>query len=126
MSIYEQNPDSDLTQELLSLKNCRKAFVGHVTKLICKIETCIFNSEKVGKILCLKEQLTVILEKLKAVNNKFISLNENAEENKSATEIFFFLSGFSFTNIRESQYCRGRGRTFHKLLTTTFTRLTDT
>ena len=54
MSIYEQNPDSDLTQELLSLKSCWTAFVGHVTKLICKIETCIFNSDKVEKILCLK------------------------------------------------------------------------
>ena len=43
-----------MTQELLSLKNCRTAFVGHVTKLICKIETCIFNSDKVEKILCLK------------------------------------------------------------------------
>ena len=25
---------------------------------------------------------------------------------------FFFLSGFSFTNIHESQDCRGRGRAF--------------
>ena len=85
----EQNPDSDLTQELLSLKNSRTAFVGHVTRLISKIETCIFNSDKVGKILCLKEQLAVILEKLKAVNNKFVSLNENAEDIESANEIYF-------------------------------------
>ena len=75
----EQNPDSDLTQELLSLKNSRTAFVGHVTRLISKIGTCIFKSDKVEKTLCLKEQLAVILEKLKAVNNKLISLNENAE-----------------------------------------------
>ena len=26
--------------------------------------------------------------------------------------VFFFLSGFSFTNIHESQDCRGRGRAF--------------
>ena len=36
-----------------------------------------------------KEQLAVILEKLKAVNNKFIRLNENAEDIESANEIFF-------------------------------------
>ena len=60
-----------------------------MTRLISKIETCIFNSDKVEKILCLKEQLAVTLEKLKAVNNKFISLNENAEDIESANEIYF-------------------------------------
>ena len=59
-----------------------------MTRLISKIETCIFNSDKVKKILCLKEQLAVILEKLKAVNSKFISLNENAEHIESANEIY--------------------------------------
>ena len=39
---------------------------------------------------------------------------------------FFFLSGFSFTTIHESQDCRGRGRLFLELLTTTSTRFTDT
>ena len=29
-----------------------------------------------------------------------------------ASELFFFLSGFSFTNIHESLDCRGRGRAF--------------
>lgn len=43
----EQIPDSDLTQEHLSLKNSRTAFVVHVTRLISKIETCIFNSDEV-------------------------------------------------------------------------------
>ena len=59
-----------------------------MTRLISKIETCIFNSDKVKKILCLKEQLAVILEKLKAVNSKFISLNENEEHIESANEIY--------------------------------------
>ena len=71
------------------MKNSRRAFVGHVTRLISKIETCIFNSDKVEKILCLKEQLAVILDKLKKVNNKFISLNENAEDYETANEIYF-------------------------------------
>ena len=71
----EQIPDSDLTQEHLSLKNSRTAFVVHVTRLISKIETCIFNSDELQKILCVKDQLAVILEKLKAGNNMFINLN---------------------------------------------------
>ena len=50
-SICEQNPDCYLTQERLSLKNSRAAFVVHVTTLISKIETCIFNSDKVEKSL---------------------------------------------------------------------------
>ena len=52
----EQKPDFDFTREILSFKNIRTAFVGHVARLISKIETCIFNSDKVEKILCLKEQ----------------------------------------------------------------------
>ena len=60
-----------------------------MTRLISKIETCIFNSDKVEKILYLKEQLTVILQKLKAVNNKFIRLNKNKEDIESANKIYF-------------------------------------
>ena len=39
---------------------------------------------------------------------------------------FFFLFEFSFTTIHELQDCRGRGRAFLSLLTTTSTRFTDT
>ena len=39
---------------------------------------------------------------------------------------FFYLSGFSFTNIHESLDRRGWGRAFLQLLTTTSTRFTDT
>ena len=39
---------------------------------------------------------------------------------------FFFLPGFSFTNIHELQDCREKGRAFLQLLTTTSTRFTDT
>ena len=38
----------------------------------------------------------------------------------------FFLSGFSFTNIHESQDCRPRGKAFLYLLITTSTHFTDT
>ena len=37
----------------------------------------------------------------------------------------FFLCGFSFTNIHQSQDCRGRGRAFFQFLATTSTRFTD-
>ena len=42
------------------------------------------------------------------------------------SEFPFFSSGFFFTNICESQDCRGRGRVFLWLLTATFTHFTDT
>ena len=58
-----------------------------MTRLISN--TCIFNSDKVEKIICLKKQLAVILEKFKAVYNKFISLNKNAEDIESANKIYF-------------------------------------
>ena len=40
--------------------------------------------------------------------------------------IIIFLSAFSFTNIHEPQACKGSGRAFLQLLTTTSTRFTDT
>ena len=54
-----------LEEQLSSLKNSRKAFIGHVTRLTNKIHQAIGNLENTEKILCLTEQLNVILEKLK-------------------------------------------------------------
>ena len=39
---------------------------------------------------------------------------------------FFFLSVFLFTNFHDSQDSRGKGRLFLQVLSTTFTRFTDT
>ena len=39
-------------------------------------------------------------------------------------QTFFFLSGFSFTTIHKPQDCKGKGRAF-QLLSTTSIRLTD-
>ena len=39
---------------------------------------------------------------------------------------FYFLSAFSFTNIHNSQYSKGRSREFLELRSTTSTRFTDT
>ena len=60
-----------------------------MARLISKIETCIFNPDEVEKILCLREQLAVILGNLKALNDKFINLNENAEGIESVNEIYY-------------------------------------
>ena len=62
MSICEQKPDSDLTQELFYLNNNRTVFFGHVNKLISKIETCIFNSNKVEKSFVKKNNYQFILK----------------------------------------------------------------
>ena len=43
----------------------------------------------------------------------------------SSVCVFFFLSGFSFTNIHDSQDCRERGRLSFSRLSTTSTRFTD-
>ena len=54
-----------LEEQLSSLKNRRKAFIGHVTHLINKIHEAIENLENTEKVLCLTEQLNVIFVKLK-------------------------------------------------------------
>ena len=39
-------------------------------------------------------------------------LEESMRGSKFIFDFFFFLSGFSFMNIHESQDCKGRGRAF--------------
>ena len=46
-----------LNEQLSSLENCRKAFIGHVTRFINKIHVAIENLENTEKVLCLAEQL---------------------------------------------------------------------
>ena len=45
-----------------------------------------------------------------SLHNKIKFLTDSLE---SSLFNFFFLSGFCFPNIHESQDCKGRGRTFH-------------
>ena len=61
---YIDNVD-DLNEQLWSLKNSRKAFIGHVTRLINKIHEATENLENTEKVLFLAEQLNVIFKKLK-------------------------------------------------------------
>ena len=50
---------------------------------------------------------------IKKINVKVFNLMSRINETRQIHIYIFFLSGFSFTNIHESQDCRGRGRAFH-------------
>ena len=76
-----------LEEQLPSLKNSRKAFIGHVTRLINKIHEAKENLENTEKALCLTEQLNVIFEKLKGTIFNFIELSPSPEEIENANEI---------------------------------------
>ena len=73
-----------INEWLLSLKNSRKAFKVHVTCLIKKIQEAIENLETTEKVLCLTEQLDVIVEKLKGTIFNFIELLPFPEEIENA------------------------------------------
>ena len=74
-------------ETVLSLKRSRSAYIGHITKLINKINEGIENSENFLTIKCLREQLLVMLDKLKITINKFISVVEDPVEIEHANEI---------------------------------------
>ena len=76
-----------LEAQLPSLKNSRKAFIGHVTRLLNKIHEAKENLENTEKVLCLTKQLNVIFEKLKGTIFNFIELSLSPEEIENANEI---------------------------------------
>ena len=69
------------------------------TCAICKSDICELKTDNILKRVTQKELETII---------KFSVLRQE----HNFTGYLFFLSGFSFTNIHESQGCRGRGRAF--------------
>ena len=77
-----------LEEQLPSLKNSRKAFIGHVTRLINKIHEAKENLENTEKALCLTEQLNVIFEKLKGTIFNFIELSPSPEEIEKRMKFF--------------------------------------
>ena len=87
-------------------------------------ERCYFSRYILVSIYAwdFRSDCTLII-KLKK-KNPDISRLSKLPENVWKSSKHFFLSGF-FTNIHESQDCRGRGRGFLQLLTTTSTRFTD-
>ena len=72
----------------MCLKNRRKAFIGHVTRLINKIHESIENLENTEKVLYLTVQLNVISEKLKGTIFNFIELSPSQEEIEMRTKFF--------------------------------------
>ena len=60
-----------------------------MTRLTDKIDSYIHEPEKHEEVICLSDQLTVIFEKLKEVNDQFTSLTENPGNMERENEIFF-------------------------------------
>ena len=67
------------------------------TCAICKSDICELKTDNILKPVTQKGLETII---------QFSVLRQE----HNLTECLFFLSGFSFTNIHESQDCRGRRR----------------
>ena len=74
-------------ETILSLKRSRSAYIGYITKLINKTNEGINNSENYLTIKCLREQVSVMLVKLKVAINKFISIIEDLVEIEQANEV---------------------------------------
>ena len=79
MSVSCQISDPDLIEKFLFLKIGQTAFICQVTRLINKIDSCIRDSKRPKKVVCLSDQLAVILEKLNGMNDQCISLAENPD-----------------------------------------------
>ena len=56
-------------ENLFTLRGSCSAFIGHITKLINKINKKLFLNDNFKAIKCLEEQLYQILDKLKDVND---------------------------------------------------------
>ena len=77
---------------------------------------CLDLREHVTKIINYeKKEMIPLTEEEEKMHNKqkvcHICKKRFTKDNKKLND-FFFLCGFSFTNIHESQDCRGRGRVF--------------
>lgn len=89
MSVSHQRLDQNLTKKLLFFQNSWTVFIGDVIRFINKINRYIHEAAKPQKVVCISNQLTVILRKLMGVNDQFICLTENADNMKRPYEIFF-------------------------------------
>ena len=77
------------TENLFILRRSRSAFIGLITRLINKINEKLSFNDNFKTIQCLAEQLHQILEKLKGVNDEYISSGMNPEDIGNASEIYF-------------------------------------
>ena len=77
------------TKNLVTLHRSRLAFIGHIARLINKINEKLSLNDNFKTIKCLEEQVYQILEKLKGVNDEYISFAMNPEDNENVREIYF-------------------------------------
>ena len=77
------------TENLVTLRRSRSAFIGHITRLINQINEKLSLNDNFKTIKCLEEHLYQILEKLKTVNDEYISSAMNSEDIEKASEIYF-------------------------------------
>ena len=76
-------------EKLLNLCKSRSAFIGHITRLINKLNEKLSSNDNIKTIKCLEEQLYQILEKLKKVNDEYISIALNPDDIETSSEIYF-------------------------------------
>ena len=89
LSEHFADHNENLNEVITSLKSIRSSYVGHVTRLINKINESIKNSENCLIVKCMKDQLALIFEKLEITVNKFISIVEDPNEIQQTNEVCF-------------------------------------
>ena len=87
LTLISKNDNS--TKDLVTLSRSRSAFIGHITRLINKINEKLSLNDNFKTIKCLEEQLYQILQQLKGVNDEYISSAMNSEDIENASEIYF-------------------------------------
>ena len=88
---FDFDPDfkkENLAENLVTLRRSRSAFIGHITRLINKINEKLPLNDNLKTIKYLEEQLYLILEKLKGVNDEYISSAMNPEDIENLSEIY--------------------------------------
>ena len=75
-------------ENLVTLRRSRSAFIRHITRLINEISEKLSFNDNFKTIKCLEEQLYQILDKLKGVNDEYISSAVNPEDIENASEIY--------------------------------------
>ena len=75
-------------ENLVTLRRSRSAFIRHITRLINEISEKLSLNDNFKTIKCLEEQLYQILDKLRGVNDEYISSAVNPEDIENASEIY--------------------------------------
>ena len=81
--------NKNLNEVIALLKRSRSLYVGHVTRTINQINKSMKKSKNCSVVKCIKDQLGLILEKLKITVNKFISVVEDLNEIEQGKKSLF-------------------------------------